>query len=110
MEVETAAAPKQGLEELKKALPKTEPRYVVYDHHYTTADGRPTDKLMLILWVPESSRPHLRTFYSSQKKKCTAVFEGVEDMFARTILDIETGLGLKKPAESSDESDWDPDA
>uniref|UniRef100_A0A7S1CD20 ADF-H domain-containing protein n=1 Tax=Bicosoecida sp. CB-2014 TaxID=1486930 RepID=A0A7S1CD20_9STRA len=108
---ETASAPKATFEDLKKALPNTEPRYVVYDHEYKTADGRPADKLVLISWQPESSRPHLRTFYSSQKHKCTAAFSGVEDVFARRALDIEVALGMKKADEDSDEeSDWDPDA
>lgn len=129
---ETSSSKKAPLDELKKALPSNEPRYCVYvstlatfdpadilshavlllqDWEYTTSDGRLADKLLLIDWQPESSRPHLRTFYSSQKSKCTAMFTGVEELFARRLHDIEVALGVKKDESDSDaESDWDPDA
>mmetsp|Transcript_171342 Transcript_171342/g.416610 ORF Transcript_171342/g.416610 Transcript_171342/m.416610 type:complete len:152 (+) Transcript_171342:166-621(+) len=108
---ETASARAAKFDDLKTALPSNEPRYVIYDYEYKTSDGRLADKLLLIDWQPESSRPHLRTFYSSQKSKCTALFSGVEELFARRAHDIEVALGMKKVEEDSDEeSDWDPDA
>ena len=30
---------------------ETEPRYVLLDHDYTTTDGRPADKIILISWI-----------------------------------------------------------
>lgn len=42
--------------ELVKRLPETEPRYVVVDWAYTTNDGRETDKVVLISWVPDSAK------------------------------------------------------
>ena len=34
---------------------ETEPRYVLLDHDYTTTDGRPADKIILISWIPDTS-------------------------------------------------------
>lgn len=36
-------------------LPEAEPRYLVYDFAYTNADGCIFDKLLFILWSPDSS-------------------------------------------------------
>lgn len=108
--VEATGGPRAKFEEMKKALPATEPRYVVYDHEYTSTDGRPTDKLYLIVWTPATSRPHMKTFYSSQKLKVTSQFTGVEDLHVSSGADLEKGLGLRKDESDSDDDEWDPDA
>lgn len=107
--MEYASGPRETYADMKKKLPGSEPRYVVFDHEFKTKDGRTADKLLLIQWSPESSRPHLKTFYSSQKGTCCKDFMGVEDKFARTLGELEVALGLKAEEESDDE-EWDPDA
>ena len=52
---------------LSKELPDAEPRYVIYDHEYVTADERKADKLYFIMWNPSSSSTNLQMIYMHGK-------------------------------------------
>ena len=45
---------KDWAEFMKNDLDDAEPRYVLLDHDYTTNDGRPADKIILVSWSPEA--------------------------------------------------------
>ncbi|RYG51142.1 hypothetical protein EON66_11090 [archaeon] len=87
--------------------PSTSARYCVYDHPYTTPDGRKTDKLFLILWSPLAATGRSKMFYTSQKQSLSKVFTGVEDAQCSNASEVMTLLGAA-PEEEDDA--WDPDA
>jgi cofilin len=41
-------------DDLIQALPKNEPRYVIYDFAYTTRDERDVEQLIFIFWCPDN--------------------------------------------------------
>lgn len=48
---------------LAKELPEAEPRYVVFDHEYETADKRKADKLYFVMWTPSASSTNMQMIY-----------------------------------------------
>ncbi len=48
-------------DELLKALPAAETRFVVYDLVFATADGTRKEKIVLISWCPESVKVEQRS-------------------------------------------------
>ena len=58
------AGPKKGsLDDLSAVLTETQPRFIVFDHEYKTADGRPTDKLYLIAYIPSAAHAKEKMLY-----------------------------------------------
>lgn len=47
-------------------LSNDSPAYGVFDFEYETPDG-PREKLILISWIPDTSKPRARMLYSSSK-------------------------------------------
>jgi hypothetical protein len=83
-------------------------RYVLYDHAYETADGRPQNKLFFVLWAPPDA-PSLSKFgYSSHKTSAAKGLPGVFDVRATCQADLEVLLGITKDDAGAD--DWDPGA
>mmetsp|Transcript_19100 Transcript_19100/g.58795 ORF Transcript_19100/g.58795 Transcript_19100/m.58795 type:complete len:182 (-) Transcript_19100:51-596(-) len=83
--VETIGERKSGLPEMLAALPDADSRYVIFDHEYTTYDGRPTNKLFFLSWFPSNSTPYSKMAYTQAKSKVREVFTGVFDIMARTL-------------------------
>lgn len=52
---ETVGARNETLADLKAALPENDSRYAIFDHEFTTLDGRPTNKLYFISWFPPNA-------------------------------------------------------
>mmetsp|Transcript_7918 Transcript_7918/g.14368 ORF Transcript_7918/g.14368 Transcript_7918/m.14368 type:complete len:171 (-) Transcript_7918:71-583(-) len=105
--VETTGAKKATLEEFKAALPYTECRYCVYEHEYKTHDGRPTDKLFFMSWMPNNATPYGKMAYAEAKGVIRALLDGVFDTSASNLDQIEVEFGIKE--EEGEESDGDPD-
>jgi len=105
--VESTGARSEGLEDFKRALPFTDCRYAVYDHEYTTPDGRKTSKLWFLSWLPNNSTPYTKMAYTSSKGKLRDRLPGVFDIQAAAIEEMEVLMGLKKEdeEESSDFED-----
>lgn len=80
-------------------------RYVLYDHSYTSPDGRPQSKLFFILWSPDDAPALSKMKYSSHKSQVTKSMPGVFDTRATTTAEIEVALGVTK---EEVEEDWDP--
>lgn len=80
-------------------------RYVLYDHAYTSPDGRPQNKLYFILWAPDDSPSLSKMKYSSHKSAATKSMPGVFDIRCTCQREVELALGLVK--EEAEES-WDP--
>ena len=106
--------------ELVKRLPETEPRYVVVDWAYTTNDGRETDKVVLISWVPDSAKvkqkvcgarrscgvafltppPLTQMLYSGTKSALTSALTGISIMINATDVDEYTSEAINAKCRS----------
>lgn len=63
-------------------LPYTDCRYAVYDHEFTTSDGRIADKLFFLSWMPHNATPYSKMAYAQGKGSLRDVLEGVLDVTA----------------------------
>lgn len=106
MIVETVGARNATFEELKRILPFSECRFVIYDHEYKSYDGRPVSKLWFISWFPNSSSTHWKMAYASAKSKFRDNLDGVFDMQVGSIEELGSNLGLDDE-EEEDGEDFD---
>mmetsp|Transcript_21448 Transcript_21448/g.66163 ORF Transcript_21448/g.66163 Transcript_21448/m.66163 type:complete len:138 (-) Transcript_21448:1043-1456(-) len=53
------------------------PKYVVVDFDYTTTDGRPADKIILISWIPDSAKIKEKMKYSGTKEAVKSALQGI---------------------------------
>jgi cofilin len=88
-------------------LPFTDCRFAVYDHEYTTADGRMASKLWFISWLPSNSTPYTKMAYTSAKTKFRESLPGVFDLQASNVEELEIGIGIKGKDEDEDDGDFD---
>jgi cofilin len=58
-------------------LPENEPRYGLVDVDFSTTDGRPTSKLVLITWNPDNAKIKDKMLYSGSKEAVKAALNGV---------------------------------
>merc|ERR1712096_521667 len=63
--------------EFLEAVPENEPRYAVCDVSYTTADGRPQEKLVFFLWSPDNCGVRDKMLYASSKDALRKKLDGV---------------------------------
>ena len=74
---------------------ETEPRYVPLDHDYTTTDGRPADKIILISWIPDTSPVMKKMKYAGTKEAVKSALQGIAinlnatDMAEAALSEIE---------------------
>ena len=77
-----AGAPTSTFSEFVEKMPKSEPRYAVYDLEVTHHDGRKESKLVLFLYAPDSSPTKGKFVYASGKdslkKKIGSVHKEVQ--------------------------------
>merc|ERR1712130_474306 len=76
-------------------LPENEPRYGLVDLEFTTVDGRPTSKLVMITWNPDSASIRPKMLYSGSKEAIKAALNGVGIHINATDyseLDFETSI------------------
>jgi hypothetical protein len=92
-----------------QALPISEARYAIFDYEYKTKDGRKADKLIFVLWTPDSAGGRSKMFYTSQRRALDIVFTGVEDTQCSTVDHVAKALG-ETSMEVEEEAEWDPDA
>ncbi|MFF0066877.1 actin-binding ADF family protein [Streptomyces sp. NPDC005279] len=65
-------------DELLEALPATEPRFVVYDLAFATADGTRENKIVMISWCPERTEVEQRIAHSSSYHTLRNLLDGVQ--------------------------------
>lgn len=107
IEVESVGDRSATVDDFIKALPFTDSRYAVYDHEFTTADGRPTSKLWFLSWFPVNSTPYNKMAYTSAKSKFRERLPGVFDIQAATAG--EAVAAITGQANKDDEEDDDDD-
>ncbi|MDX3771392.1 actin depolymerization factor/cofilin-like domain-containing protein [Streptomyces sp. NBC_01707] len=77
-------------DELLKALPAAETRFVVYDLVFATADGTRKEKIVLISWCPESVKVEQKIAHSTTCSKVHNLLDGVQVYVQATDLtDVE---------------------
>ena len=54
-------------EDLAKALPSAQCRYAVFDKEFKTADGRDSDSLHFINWLPPVCKANEKMTYTSER-------------------------------------------
>ncbi|KAJ8606839.1 hypothetical protein CTAYLR_009178 [Chrysophaeum taylorii] len=96
------------LKDLKVALPENDSRYAIYDHEFTTYDGRPTNKLYFISWFPPNATPYSKMAYTQAKSHVREVFTGVLDLLCRTPAEVES-MVTGEPEEEEDQEFGDDD-
>jgi cofilin len=58
-------------------IPEDDCRYALYDMAFTTNDGRPTSKLVLITWAPDTAKVKSKMLYAGSKESLNRAFTGV---------------------------------
>uniref|UniRef100_A0A7S3JWX5 ADF-H domain-containing protein n=1 Tax=Aureoumbra lagunensis TaxID=44058 RepID=A0A7S3JWX5_9STRA len=53
------------------------PKYIVVDYDYTTLDGRPADKIILISWIPDTAKIKEKMKYSGTKEAVKSALQGI---------------------------------
>mmetsp|Transcript_78039 Transcript_78039/g.168754 ORF Transcript_78039/g.168754 Transcript_78039/m.168754 type:complete len:139 (+) Transcript_78039:32-448(+) len=71
----------EEFEDFLSALPPDDCRYAIYDMNFTTTDGRPGNKLVMVAWAPDSA-----------KVKSKMVYAGSKDAFTRSLVGIPTKI------------------
>ena len=82
-------------EDFCAALKDDECRYALIDLDFETSDGRPTSKLVLISWVPDTGSIRDKMLYSGSKEALKTVLNGVGihiNATDRAELDFETSI------------------
>jgi cofilin len=105
--VDASAPPSAAFADLLRALPDSDCRYAVYDHEFTTADGRKSSKLFFVTWIPQNSHPGFKMAYTHAKPAIRAVCEGAFDVNAVTKKEVELGVGVSSGDASDSDSDFD---
>ncbi|CAM9400892.1 unnamed protein product [Phaeothamnion confervicola] len=99
--VETAGDPNGGLPELEAALPIADCRYAIYDHEFVTADGRKTNKLLFISWLPVNASAHAKMLLTASKVAVRRTLEGLFDVVAGDFSEVRAAVG----ADDGDDDD-----
>lgn len=76
-------------------LPDDDCRYGLVDLDFTTTDGRPTSKLVLITWNPDTAPVRSKMLYSGSKEALKTALNGVGvhiNATDRSELDFETSI------------------
>jgi cofilin len=82
-------------QDLCEVLPDDDCRYALVDLSFTTVDGRPTSKLVLITWNPDTANIRSKMLYSGSKEALKATLNGVGihiNATDRAELDFETSI------------------
>lgn len=105
--VDKTGPPNATFADFLNALPDSECRYAVYDHEYSTADGRKSSKLFFVTWIPQNSHPGFKMAYTHAKSTIRAVCEGCFDVNAVVKKEVEQGMGISSGDASDSDSDFD---
>lgn len=108
--IEKASARKETFEDLTRGLPGSDCRYVVYDHEFSTNDGRKASKLFFLAWMPSNATPYAKMAYTTAKGSLRELLTGVQDVTAQSIDQIALVFGMVEEEENEDygdPDDWD---
>lgn len=75
--VEHIAPPSQTYADFLKFLPKDDCRYAVFDANYTEKDGGERNKLVFVVWCPDTAKIKSKMVYASSKDALRKKLVGV---------------------------------
>ena len=89
-------------------LPATDCRFALYDHAFTSPDGRPQNKIHFLIWLPQNATPYSKMAYAAAKPLFDRRIEGVYSATVATFGDIKAALGMEEEEEDNefDEDDF----
>lgn len=93
--IETKGEKSKTYEEFCAELPDDDCRYGLVDLDFKTVDGRPTSKLVLITWNPDTASIRNKMLYSGSKEALKTALNGVGIHINATDhseLDLETSV------------------
>jgi cofilin len=93
--IETKGERSKTYEDFCAALPEDDCRYGLVDLEFNFSDGRPTSKLVLITWNPDTANVRSKMLYSGSKESLKTALNGVGVHFNATDhseLDLETSI------------------
>ena len=93
--IETKGERTKTYEDFCEALPENDCRYGLIDLEFTTDDGRPTSKLVLLTWNPDTASVRNKMLYSGSKESLKTALNGVGIHINATDaseLDLETSI------------------
>ena len=95
--VDKTGAPTTCFAEFVSELPRDECRYAVFDLAYTSEDGSDRNKLVFILWSPDSAKIKSKMLYTSSKLDLRRALVGIGVEFQATDLsEIEEDVVVEK--------------
>jgi len=65
--VDTSAPKNATYDEFQKALPQNDCRYAVFDLEFQSAEGGQRNKILFVLWAPDSAKIKQKMLYTSSK-------------------------------------------
>ncbi|KAL7444402.1 hypothetical protein ACHAXM_012004 [Skeletonema potamos] len=93
--IEKQGAREKTYEDLVEDLPENDCRYALVDLEFETDDGRPTSKLVLITWNPDTASVRPKMLYAGSKEALKTSLNGVGIHINATDhseLDLETAI------------------
>jgi cofilin len=93
--IESKGTREKTYEDFAAALPENDCRYGLLDFEFTTEDGRPTSKLVLLTWNPDTAPIRSKMLYSGSKEALKSALPGVGIHINATDaaeLDLETSI------------------
>ncbi|MEV6401049.1 hypothetical protein AB0M39_40800 [Streptomyces sp. NPDC051907] len=73
-------------DELLQSLPADEPRIIVYDLAFATADGARMNEVVMISWLPEASGPEHEAAYVRASAALRDALDGIQVLVQATGL------------------------
>jgi len=65
--IDKSGPPTATYDEFVAALPDNDCRYAVYDFEYTAEDGGARNKILFVLWAPDTAKVKPKMMYTSSK-------------------------------------------
>eukprot|EP01083_Nonionella_stella_P149013 472644_1 len=81
-------------DEFLGVLPADEGRFCVLDFSYETTDGRPSDKVVFVSWIPDTCKVREKMKYSGTKEAVKNAFVGISVNINATDMSEITAEGV----------------
>ena len=75
--VEHEGGPDATYDEFKGKLPADDGRYAIFDFEFDTKDGGKRNKILFILWAPDSAKIKSKMLYTSSKADLKKMLVGI---------------------------------
>jgi len=88
-------------DEFVAEMPEDDCRYALYDMNFETKDGRPSNKLVMISWAPDTAKVRSKMLYAGSKGALSSALQGVgikitatdmSELTAEAVLDACTKI------------------